>query len=633
MIPGDFIDRWRASSARERSNYQGFLSELTELIEAPKPNPATGDPRADGYVFERAVTIDKPDGTTTTNFIDLYKRGCFVIEAKQGSDQKPKPDREREASLFAEDRLPARRGKGTAVRGTKAWDDAMLKASVQADRYCRALANDDHEGWPPFKIVVDVGYVIEVYAEFSRTGKTYKQFPNRDGFRIALDELADPGIRETLRLIWTDPLSLDPSQRQAKATRQIADRLAALARILEEPKAQGGGGYAPHTVAGFLMRCLFTMFAEDVGLLPKDGFKSLLAECREEPRTFQPMVEDLWRKMNTGGFAVAIKADVKKFNGGLFREVTALALEKAWIEQLIHAADADWSDVEPAIFGTLLERALDPRERHKLGAHYTPRAYVERLVDATVVEPLRGDWDAARAAAVAMANGGDLDGAKKQVLNFHRQLCDTKVLDPACGTGNFLYVALELMKQLEGEVLDQLEQFGDGEAMLEMDRFTVDPHQYLGLEINERAVAIAELVLWLGYLQWHYRTRGKVDPVEPILRDFKNIRHQDAALAKGKPVLRRDENGKPTSRWDGVTTKPNPMTGEEVPDEDARVEIEDFPDAIAATWPESDFIVGNPPFTGGKDIRQSLGDGIAQAMWKCHPKRVWVWCGKRKLMK
>ena len=314
------------------------------------------------------------------------------------------------------------------------------------------------------------------------------------------------------------------------------------------------------------------------------------------------MVEDLWRKMNTGGFAVAIKADVKKFNGGLFREVTALALEKAWIEQLIHAADADWSDVEPAIFGTLLERALDPRERHKLGAHYTPRAYVERLVDATVVEPLRGDWDAARAAAVAMANGGDLDGAKKQVLNFHRQLCDTKVLDPACGTGNFLYVALELMKQLEGEVLDQLEQFGDGEAMLEMDRFTVDPHQYLGLEINERAVAIAELVLWLGYLQWHYRTRGKVDPVEPILRDFKNIRHQDAALAKGKPVLRRDENGKPTSRWDGVTTKPNPMTGEEVPDEDARVEIEDFPDAIAATWPESDFIVGNPPFTGAKDI-------------------------------
>ena len=308
------------------------------------------------------------------------------------------------------------------------------------------------------------------------------------------------------------------------------------------------------------------------------------------------------------------------FNGGLFRETHALDLTGPWIEQLKHAAAADWADVEPAIFGSLLERALDPREREKLGAHYTPRAYVERVVEPTLMEPLRAEWEATRAAAVKLAKDDDLDGARKAIKTYHRRLCEVRVLDPACGTGNFLYVSLELMKQLEGEVLAQLEDLGEGEAALEMEKFTVDPHQFLGLELNERAVAIAELVLWIGYLQWHFRTRGRIDPPEPILRDFKNIRYQDAILERGKAVLRRDAQGRPVSRWDGITMKTHPVTGEEVPDETARVEIEDFPDAKPAAWPEAEFIVGNPPFTGGKDIRQSLGDGWAEAMWRCHPK-------------
>jgi len=620
VTPEEFIDRWKASAGSERANYQGFLAELAELVDAPRPDPAKGEPTIDAYVFERPVKIDKPDGTSTTNFIDLYKRGCFVIEAKQGSERKPKPDRERPPGLFSEEQAPATKRRGVAVRGTRAWDDAMLKANVQADRYCRALANEDLEGWPPFKIVVDVGHVIELYADFSRSGKTYKQFPNRDRFRISLAQLSNEKTRETLRLIWTDPLSLDPSQRQAKATKQIADRLAALARVLEAPKKDGGGGYAPQTVAAFLMRCLFTMFAEDVGLLPKDCFKDLLKRCQDDPKSFKPMAEDLWKKMNRGGFSTAISKDVKKFNGGLFRDVQALDLNKPWLEQLFHAAEADWTDVEPAIFGALLERALDPRERHKLGAHYTPRAYVERLVEPAVMEPLRADWEAARAAAVKLAGDGDIDRAKKAVKEFHRVLCETRVLDPACGTGNFLYVSLELMKQLEGEVLDQLESFGEGESALEMERFTVDPHQFLGLEINERAVAIAELVLWIGFLQWHFRTRGKVAPPEPILRDFKNIRYQDAILVRGKNVLRRDKKGKPVTRWDGTSHKAHPITGEPVPDESARAEIEDYPDAKPASWPDAEFIVGNPPFTGGKDIRQSLGDGLAEAFWRCHPK-------------
>src|SRR5205085_4401196 len=181
------------------------------------------------------------------------------------------------------------------------------------------------------------------------------------------------------------------------------------------------------------------------------------------------------------------------------------------------------------IFGTLLEQALDPAERRRLGAHYTPRAYVERLVVATIIEPLREDWRNVQAAAETRRAVGDTKGAAAEVKAFHDKLCETRVLDPACGTGNFLYVSMELMKRLEGEVLEALLDLGGQEALRGLGQHTIDPHQFLGLEINPRAAAIAELVLWIGYLQWHFRTRGGT-PEQPILRQFKNIEVKNAVL-------------------------------------------------------------------------------------------------------
>ena len=171
--------------------------------------------------------------------------------------------------------------------------------------------------------------------------------------------------------------------------------------------------------------------------------------------------------------------------------------------------------MEPAIFGTLLERALDEHERARLGAHYTPRAYVERLVLPTIIEPLRTDWEAVKAAAVELADVGDKARALAELHRFRTELCGITILDPACGTGNFLYVALEHLKRLEGEVLDLLASFG-AMPRLEGPGFSVDPHQLLGIEANPRAVAITELVLWIGYLQWHFRTRGNAKPAEPV---------------------------------------------------------------------------------------------------------------------
>ena len=184
-----------------------------------------------------------------------------------------------------------------------------------------------------------------------------------------------------------------------------------------------------------------------------------------------------------------------------------------------------------AIFGTLLERALDPVERHKLGAHYTPRAYVERLVKPTIIEPLRAEWESVQAAALLHAESGQPEKAIDEVATFHQRLAALRILDPACGSGNFLYVTLEHLKRLEGEVLNTLQELGEGQMRLEMSGVTVSPQQFLGIEVNPRAAAIAELVLWIGYLQWHYRTRGDAPHAEPIIKDFHNIECRDAVLA------------------------------------------------------------------------------------------------------
>jgi len=338
----------------------------------------------------------------------------------------------------------------------------------------------------------------------------------------------------------------------------------------------------------FLMRCLFTMFAEDVELLPEKSFKKVLEDCETKPAAFVPKVTQLWEAMNTGGWAHALEVEVKRFNGEFFRDKAALPLGKEEIGELRQAASYDWKEVDPSIFGTLLEQALDPEERKKLGAHYTPRAYVERLVIATVIEPLREDWRDVQATAETKRAAGDQKGAAAEVSAFHDKLCQLRILDPACGTGNFLYVALELMKRLEGEVLEAMADLGGQEALRGLGSHSVDPHQFLGLEINPRAVAIAELVLWIGYLQWHFRTKGGA-PDEPILRAFKNIQVKNAVLA-----------------WDGEPL-PKIVGGKET-----------YPNARRPEWPTAEFIVGNPPFIGGKDLRARLGDSLVEALWSTH---------------
>ncbi|MEO1378751.1 MAG: DNA methyltransferase [Pseudomonadota bacterium] len=599
---GEFIARWKPSGGSEHANYQLFVIELTELLGLERPFPATDDDANDHYRFERPVTFAHTH-KRSTGFVDVYRAGHFVLETKQGVNQKK--NRQGDLTKGTADRKQKRTGHG--VRGTAAWDDTMLKARNQADNYARAVAKED--GWPPFLMVVDVGHVIELYADFSKQGQGYNQFPDGNRYRIALDELHDEEIRDLLRTIWTDPYSLDPSLKAAEVTRDIAAHLAELGKSFE------GQGHDSQTVASFLMRCLFSMFAEDVDLIPRGSFTELLRKLRGHPEHAEPALKGLWETMNTGGFSQVLMQDLKRFNGGLFKEAEALALNELQLDLLIEAAEADWKQVEPAIFGTLLERALDKRQRHKLGAHYTPRAYVQRLVTPTIIEPLREDWRDVQTAVQRLTEDGKTDDALKLVRDFHAKLCETTVLDPACGSGNFLYVALEMMKRLEGEVTSLMHDLGDTRPLI-----TVDPHQFLGIELNPWAANVAELVLWIGYLQWHFRTYGNAAPSEPVLRDFKNIRQGDAVLEWEDRTERMDEDGTPVTRWDGVTTMRHPVTGEEVPDPDARVQVYDYAKPKPTVWPRADFIVGNPPFIGNKRMRDNLGDGYVEALWAAYPK-------------
>ena len=324
----------------------------------------------------------------------------------------------------------------------------------------------------------------------------------------------------------------------------------------------------------FLMRCLFTMFAEDVGLLPEKSFKEVLEECEKNPEAFTPRCRPtLGSDGRSATWAhVAPKTKVQAStasSSGATRRCRSAARRSANCAQ---AASYDWREVDPSIFGTLLEQALDPEERKRLGAHYTPRAYVERLVVATIIEPLREDWRNVQATAETKRAAGDLKGAAAEVQAFHDKLCETRVLDPACGTGNFLYVSLELMKRLEGEVLEALLDLGGQEALRGLGRTASIRISSSGWRSIRARRRLPNWCCGSAICNGTSAPRAR-PPEEPILRAFKNIEVKNAVLT-----------------WDGYPV-PKIVDGKET-----------YPNARRPEWPTAEFIVGNPPFIGGKDF-------------------------------
>ena len=389
-----------------------------------------------------------------------------------------------------------------------------------------------------------------------------------------IDDLADTAGRDKIKWALSDPERLRPGETRQALTERAATAFASLAQSLRER------GHNPQAVAHFVNRCVFCMFAEDVGLLPGDMFRRMLQQARGQPEEFVDMARDLFGAMSRGG-RVGFES-VEWFNGGLFDDDAALPLETSEIDIAIEAARLDWSEVDPSILGTLFERGLDPDKRSQLGAHYTDRDKIMRIVEPVVVRPLLAEWervkeeisaaldraDRARSRAAATRQRGQAD---RMLRTFLEGLRDFTVLDPACGSGNFLYLALHALKDLEHRV--QLEADAMG---LQREFPRVGPANVKGIEINPYAAELARVSVWIGEIQW-MRRNGFGELRDPILKPLDTIECRDAILTP--------EDGEPE-------------------------------------WPKADAVIGNPPFLGGKLLNTHLGEEYVSRIFRLYEGRV-----------
>ena len=502
----EFIAFWRNSTLKERSGAQGHFIALCGLLEIKPPTEA--DPHGDWFAFEKgAKKTGGGDG-----WADVWRRHCFAWEYK---------------------------GK-----------HKDLKAALrQLQQYALALEN------PPLLIVSDME-TIEIHTNFSNTVNVVH--------RLTLDDLADPAKWELLRWAFLKPDRLQPARTRDAVTQDAATLLGGLAQRLRQR------GHAPQPVAHFMTRLLFCLFAEDIGLLPERLFSKLLGEARRSPADFSGLASDLFRAMQQGGrFGLE---RIAWFNGGLFDDDQCLPLERADLDTLHSATVLDWSAIEPAIFGTLFERGLDPDKRSQLGAHYTDAASIRRLTEPVIRDPLLAEWATVKAEMARLLSTKKPKRAQaEQVLQgFLERLRTFRVLDPACGSGNFLYLALRTLKDIEHQVMLEAETLG-----LQRGFPTVDPEAVIGIEINPYAAELALLTVWIGEIQWMLGHGYNLND-QPLLKPLDTIECRDALL-------------------DG--------------DEEA-------------IWPVADAIVGNPPFLGDKKQLAELGDHYAGLLRRVYQGRV-----------
>ncbi|HEX8432664.1 MAG TPA: class I SAM-dependent DNA methyltransferase [Longimicrobium sp.] len=515
MTADAFIAKWRAAELKERSAAQEHFIDLCALLD--ESTPATADPSGTFYAFERGALKT----TGGEGWADVWKRGHFGWEYK---------------------------GKRKDLNA----------AFIQLQQYALALEN------PPLLVTCDLErFVI-------RTNWTNTVSETRE---LALEDLRDAAARDVLKAVLSDPERLRPGVTRQGLTEKAAADFAALARRLRER------GHAPQPVAHFINRLVFCMFAEDVGLLPNSMFSRML-DAAAHGGDFAALASTLFRAMREGGMVGFER--VEWFNGGLFDTDDALALDATDVELCRKAAALDWGEIDPSILGTLFERGLDPDTRAELGAHYTDRDKIMRIVEPVIVRPLLAEWEAAKAGiAAALEKPGPSptpaarQRARAAADGLYRGFLDRvrayRVLDPACGSGNFLYLALRALKDLEHRAGLEAEALG-----LQREFPAVGPESVMGLELNPYAAELARVTVWIGEIQWMRRNGFDVSR-QPILRPLDNIACRDAALNA---------------------------------------------DGGRAAWPKADAIVGNPPFIGGKRMRDTLGDGYVDRLFAAYAGRV-----------
>lgn len=522
MTPHEFLAKWRQSELKERSASQSHFNDLCVLLGVT--DPVSADPKGDWFTFEKGAS--KTSGGE--GWADVWRKGCFAWEYK------------------------GRR------KDLKAAFNQLLQYSV-------ALEN------PPLLIVSDMDRIL-IHTNWTNTVQEVHE--------IALEDLLDGAVRDRLKAAFTDPEAFKPAKTRQALTEETAGEFAGLAQRLRER------GHEAHEVAHFINRLVFCMFAEDVGLLPDHLFSKMLRASQVRPDRFQTNARKLFAAMATGGDIDFEPIDW--FNGGLFDSDHALPVTAEDIGQLLEAARRDWSQIDPSILGTLFERGLDPAKRSQLGAHYTDRDKIMMIVQPVIIDPLEAEWTDALARMTALIESAPrqtkeklLRGAelakRTKALNdaaaihsaFIERLANYRVLDPACGSGNFLYVALKALKDIEHRANLDAEALG-----LPRGFPRVGPECVLGIELNPYAAELARVSVWIGEIQW-MRRNGFDAAKNPILRPLDTIECRDAVLNE---------------------------------------------DGTRAQWPEADAVVGNPPFLGNKKMISELGENYTAALRSAWPE-------------
>lgn len=529
-----FIEKWspggKSYKLGERAGAQAHFLELCAILEVEAPDDA------DQYCFERGFR----GVVSGRGFADVWKRGHFGWEYK-------------------------------APKGN------LGAALQQLILYALPLEN------PPLLVVSD-RLTIEIHTHF--TGHPSERTV------LSLGDLKDPAARDLLRAVFTDPNRFRPRKTVQQLTEDAASTFALIA---DRMRARG---VHPRRAAHFLTQCVFCFFADDAGLLPADVFKRLVQK-KITSRGLQKSLTELFERMQAGGsFGVD---DIPWFNGGLFKEIDIPDLHDEDLAALSKAASEDWRCIDAAIFGTLFERGLDPSKRAQLGAHYTDPGTIERLLEPAIRRPLLAEWEGlrdrisvllskrdyarVRAKGVPSRSPGLKDRfarlrtqaneaereAKALYSAFLERLSSFRVLDPACGSGNFLYMALKCLKDVEHIASLEAEELG-----LERQISVTGPHNLLGIETNEFASELAKVTVWIGELQW-LRDHGYMVHETPILQPLDHIQTDDALIKQ---------------------------------------------DGSVNTWPAATVIVGNPPFLGTKKQWKQLGVDYSQRLRAHYINRV-----------
>ena len=537
MTPQQFIARWSDAGFGERQGAQSFFNDLCDLVGHPTP-AAYGDPEA--FTFEKAV----PGG-----FADAYFEEHFGWEFK---------------------------GRDAQLDGAF---DQLLRYQI-------------HLKTPPL-LIVSSFQTIRIQTNF--------QGMETARYDIGVSELTQPGRLQLLQDAFFAPHRFRERLRSVDAvTSETAALFQSIVLDMEERNEE------PERLARYLNQLVFCLYSEDAGLLPDGLFTRIVAQHYRNPATFDRAIQSLFTQMASGGFSGA--DEIAQFNGDLFNTVDTVELSTVALQRLGEACEKNWRDIEPSIFGTLFERALDASKRAQTGAHYTGAEDIELVVEPVVMTPLRQEWEAARrkveellsesgfagfldfqdAAAEALIvqsgqsrnpvnpDSDDPSEAARARLEFFRQrLASVTVLDPACGSGNFLYIALRSLLDLEREVID----FAAAQGWTGLTP-AVQPDQMLGLEINHYAAELARTALWIGYIQWH-QANGFPYTQRPILTPLDTIRQTDAIL-----------------------------------------DLSDPDNPVEPDWPAAEFIVSNPPFLGHFPFRESLGDDYVDAVYGLYGNRI-----------